>query len=68
MQRTIIKAELRQAFEGPGVPQWQVVRQLTVALQSLPEITRPLWRKAHSTVEKTADSTSTSTIPAGAFG
>ncbi|MER7729224.1 helix-turn-helix transcriptional regulator [Streptomyces sp. NPDC096323] len=66
VQRTIIKADVRQAFEGPGVPQWQVVRQLTVAFQSLPEITWPLWRKAHSTVEKTADSTST--YPAGAFG
>ncbi|MEV0749784.1 helix-turn-helix transcriptional regulator [Streptomyces sp. NPDC050273] len=67
VQRTIIKAELRQAFEGPGVPQWQVVRQLTIAFQSLPEITWPLWRRAHSTV-KPAGSTSTSTFPAGAFG
>ncbi|MEU1371854.1 hypothetical protein ABZ454_38060 [Streptomyces sp. NPDC005803] len=58
---------MRQAFEGPGVPQWQVVSQLTIAFQSLPEITRPLWRKARSTVEP-ADSTSTSTFSAGAFG
>ncbi|WLQ53653.1 XRE family transcriptional regulator (plasmid) [Streptomyces poriferorum] len=71
VQRTIIKAEVRQAFEGPGVPQWQVVRQLTIAFQSLPEITWPLWRKARSTVEpgdSTSTSTATSTFSAGAFG
>lgn len=63
-QRTIIKADVRQALEGPGVPGWPVVRQLTIAFQSLPETTRPLWRKTQSTVA-TAGAT---TIPADAFG
>ncbi|MFE6023093.1 helix-turn-helix domain-containing protein [Streptomyces sp. NPDC056441] len=62
IQRTITKTELRQAFDGPGTPGWPVVQQLTVALQSLPEITRPLWRKAQSGLDTTL------TISAGAFG
>ncbi|MET7636787.1 helix-turn-helix transcriptional regulator [Streptomyces sp. NPDC005499] len=63
VQHTITKAELRQALEGPGVPEWQVVHQLTTAFQSLPDITRPLWRNAQSSVESTDG-----TLPAGAFG
>ncbi len=63
VHHTITKAELRQALEGPGVPEWQVVHQLTTAFQSLPDITRPLWRNAQSSVE-----TTNGTLPAGAFG
>ncbi|MEU1122979.1 XRE family transcriptional regulator [Streptomyces sp. NPDC005899] len=63
-QRTITKAEVRQALEGPGVPGWHVVRPLTIALQSMPENTRPLWRKAHSAVR----AGNTGTVPAAAFG
>ncbi|MFD8692708.1 XRE family transcriptional regulator [Streptomyces sp. NPDC059651] len=63
-QRTINKSDVRNALEGPGVPDWHVIRQLTVAFQSLPETTRPLWRKTQSTVA-TADAT---TIPAHVFG
>lgn len=66
VQNTISKAELRQAFDGPGVPGWPVVQQLTVALQSLPDYTRPMWRKAQSTGGTAPDTIST--IPAGAFG
>ncbi|MEU3226748.1 helix-turn-helix domain-containing protein [Streptomyces sp. NPDC006976] len=62
VEHTITKPELRQALDGRGVPDWPVVRQLTVALQSLPEITRPLWRKAQ------AEAGSTITISAAAFG
>ncbi|MFF3177908.1 helix-turn-helix domain-containing protein [Streptomyces sp. NPDC057900] len=62
VQRTISKTELRQAFDGPGTPGWPVVQQLTIAFQSLPEITRPLWRRAQCADDNT------STISAGAFG
>ncbi|MCX4970833.1 helix-turn-helix domain-containing protein [Streptomyces sp. NBC_00654] len=58
---TITTAELHQAFDGPGVPVWPVISQLTMALQSLPDIARPLWRRARS-------STETCTLPAEAFG
>ncbi|WP_333732589.1 helix-turn-helix domain-containing protein [Streptomyces sp. IBSBF 3010] len=65
LQRSITKDELRKAFDGPGVPEWPVVQQLTLALQSLPDITRPLWRKAHT---DTDTDTRTLTLPAAAFG
>ncbi|MFB7852683.1 helix-turn-helix domain-containing protein [Streptomyces sp. NPDC056053] len=61
LQHTITQAELSQAFDGPGIPAWPVIAQLTTALQSLPDITHPLWRQAHS-------STRSHTIPAEAFG
>lgn len=51
VQHTITKGELRRALEGPGVPEWQIVHQLTTAFQSLPAVTRPLWRKAMASVE-----------------
>lgn len=60
-QRTFIAAELHQAFEGPGVPEWPVIAQLVTALQSLPDIARPLWRQAQSRAEA-------STVRAEAFG
>lgn len=63
VQHTLSKSELHHAFEGTGVPTWLVVQQLTIALQSLPEITRPLWRKANSSVEAAGR-----TISAEAFG
>ncbi|MFF3257727.1 helix-turn-helix domain-containing protein [Streptomyces sp. NPDC002932] len=50
-QRTITAAELHQAFEGPGVPDWGVVAQLVTVLQSLPDVARPLWRQARSKAE-----------------
>ncbi|MET7344670.1 helix-turn-helix domain-containing protein [Streptomyces sp. NPDC005547] len=62
LKQGITKAELRQAFDGPGVPEWQVVQQLTAALQSLPEISRSLWSNARPV------GSSTITIPAAAFG
>ncbi|WP_406349270.1 helix-turn-helix domain-containing protein [Streptomyces sp. NBC_00144] len=48
-QHIITPAELHQALDGPGVPVWPVVKRLTIALQSLPDVARPLWRQAHST-------------------
>ncbi|MFJ2271940.1 helix-turn-helix domain-containing protein [Streptomyces sp. NPDC087228] len=60
-QHTINATELRLALNGPGIPVWPVVAQLTAALQGLPDTARPLWRQAHASVE-------TSTIPAEAFG
>ncbi|MFF3787723.1 helix-turn-helix domain-containing protein [Streptomyces sp. NPDC001933] len=59
-QHTITAAELHRAFNGPGVPDWPVVAQLTTTLQSLPDIARPLWRQARSSCE--------TTISAEAFG
>lgn len=59
-QNTISEAELKQALGGPGVPAWLVVKQLTHALQGVPEITRPLWRSAFSSTE--------SSLSAEAFG
>ncbi|MDJ1645379.1 helix-turn-helix domain-containing protein [Streptomyces pakalii] len=57
---TISAVDLRQALEGPGVPVWPVVSQITNALQGLPDITRPLWRRAIATTERS--------LPAEAFG
>ncbi|MER5747100.1 helix-turn-helix transcriptional regulator [Streptomyces sp. NPDC002225] len=62
-QHTIAMHEFRQAFEGPGLPDWQVVAQLTTALWGLPETARPLWRRARS-----IPGTGCTTIPAEAFG
>ncbi|WP_406414134.1 helix-turn-helix transcriptional regulator [Streptomyces halstedii] len=63
VQNTVTKAELHQAFEGPGIPAWPVIHQLTTAFQSLPDITRPLWRRARTSVEAVGR-----TFPADAFG
>ncbi|MGW3521700.1 helix-turn-helix domain-containing protein [Streptomyces hydrogenans] len=60
-RHALTAADLHQAFEGPGVPSWHVVRQLTVALQSLPRIALPLWNRAR-------DHTPPHTFPAAAFG
>ncbi|MGQ4353057.1 helix-turn-helix domain-containing protein [Streptomyces drozdowiczii] len=62
LKQGITRTELCQALDGPGVPEWPVIQQLTVALQSLPEISRPLWSSARPF------GTSTITIPAAAFG
>ncbi|WP_381805366.1 helix-turn-helix domain-containing protein [Streptomyces niveus] len=59
-QHAVTAAELTEALEGPSVPVWPTVRQITMALQGLPEVTLPLWRRAHSSTE--------STFPAEAFG
>lgn len=48
-QHTVSVHELRHVFDGPCLPDWQVVAQLTTALWSLPEITRPLRGQARST-------------------
>ncbi|MGW0608681.1 helix-turn-helix domain-containing protein [Streptomyces sp. NPDC002640] len=50
-QDSITLEDLRQAFDGPGVPGWPVVAQLTAALQALPETARPLWRRAQSATD-----------------
>ncbi|MFE3074232.1 helix-turn-helix domain-containing protein [Streptomyces sp. NPDC059247] len=60
-QGTLTADELRQALEGPRIPSWVAVKQLTLALQSLPQITLPMWRRAQS--DPTA-----SGYPAGSFG
>ncbi|MEU0632770.1 helix-turn-helix transcriptional regulator [Streptomyces sp. NPDC005989] len=61
-RRGITIDELRQAFHGPGVPEWKVYHRLATALQSKPEIARPLWRNA------TSDHGPVSTLSAEAFG
>ncbi|MFE6713894.1 helix-turn-helix domain-containing protein [Streptomyces sp. NPDC057695] len=45
---TITASDLRQAFHGPGIPSWHAVGLLTVILHSLPQITLPLWSRAHA--------------------
>ncbi|MGW7521826.1 helix-turn-helix domain-containing protein, partial [Streptomyces sp. NPDC054796] len=47
-QHTLTHTELHLALEGPGVPGWPVVAQLTTTLIGLPETARPLWRQAHA--------------------
>ncbi|MGW1412192.1 helix-turn-helix domain-containing protein [Streptomyces sp. NPDC002403] len=59
-------AELREAFHGPGVPEWPVIQQLATALQSLPEIALPLWCNAKPGHEPHHDPGSS--LPAEAFG
>ncbi|MER6639054.1 hypothetical protein [Streptomyces microflavus] len=60
-QHAITIADLRQALQGRAVPEWPVVSQLVTALQGLPEVALPLWRRARS-------STETCTLRAEAFG
>ncbi|MFI8308456.1 helix-turn-helix domain-containing protein [Streptomyces sp. NPDC085927] len=50
-QHTISADDLDRALYGPGVPDWPVIDRLTVVLQSLPHITRPLWRRAQAAAE-----------------
>ncbi|KAF3469976.1 helix-turn-helix transcriptional regulator [Streptomyces sp. Tu 3180] len=50
-QHTISAHDLSRALYGPGVPDWPVIDRLTVVLQSLPTITRPLWRRAQAAAE-----------------
>ncbi|MER5859786.1 helix-turn-helix domain-containing protein [Streptomyces sp900105245] len=50
-QHTISADDLDRALYGPGVPDWPVIDRLTVLLQSLPNITRPLWRRAQAAAE-----------------
>ncbi|MER5967506.1 helix-turn-helix domain-containing protein [Streptomyces sp. NPDC002057] len=52
--------DLTQAFHGPGTPSWHVISILTVILHSLPQITLPLWSRAHATP-------TTCTAPAESF-
>ncbi|MFJ2170324.1 helix-turn-helix domain-containing protein [Streptomyces griseofuscus] len=48
----VITAEdIDRALHGPGIPEWHVIERLTVALQSLTTITRPLWRRAQTAAE-----------------
>ncbi|MFI2740950.1 helix-turn-helix domain-containing protein [Streptomyces sp. NPDC018711] len=60
-RQALTSTDLHQAFEGASVPAWPVIRQLTVALQSLPQITLPLWRRAHSSLGNCS-------VSASAFG
>ncbi|WP_221354619.1 helix-turn-helix domain-containing protein [Streptomyces beigongshangae] len=50
-QHALSADDLHRALHGPGVPDWPVIEQLTIALQSLPNITRPLWRRAQRAAE-----------------
>ncbi|MGW5330885.1 helix-turn-helix domain-containing protein [Streptomyces sp. NPDC004014] len=56
-QRTISADDLDRAMSGPGVPDWPVIERLTVLLQSLPNITRPLWRRAQAAAESAPTAT-----------
>ncbi|MEV6810468.1 helix-turn-helix transcriptional regulator, partial [Streptomyces sp. NPDC051129] len=51
-QHTISADDLHHALHGPGVPDWPVIDRLTLALQSVPAIARPLWRRARLAAEK----------------
>ncbi|SCF67630.1 helix-turn-helix domain-containing protein [Streptomyces sp. Ncost-T10-10d] len=55
--------DIKRAFDGPGVPEWTVVRPLSLALMSRPTGIRPLWRAAYATNEAKESSAS-----AEAFG
>lgn len=50
-QHTISADDLHRALYGPGVPDWPVIERLTVVLQTLTRITRPLWRRAQTAAE-----------------
>jgi transcriptional regulator with XRE-family HTH domain len=50
-QHTITAHDIDRALHGPGIPDWPVIDRLTVVLQSLPTITRPLWRRAQAAAE-----------------
>ncbi|MEU5756722.1 helix-turn-helix transcriptional regulator [Streptomyces sp. NPDC047829] len=50
-QYTLSADDIYRALHGPGVPDWKVIEQLTYALQSLPAIARPLWRRAKKATE-----------------
>ncbi|WP_059256655.1 helix-turn-helix domain-containing protein [Streptomyces reticuli] len=56
-QHTISAHDIDRALYGPGVPDWPVIDRLTVALQSLTTITRPLWRRAQSAAENSPTDT-----------
>ncbi|CAL9327293.1 hypothetical protein SUDANB180_07789 (plasmid) [Streptomyces sp. enrichment culture] len=51
-QHSISPDDLHHALNGPGVPDWPVIHRLALALQSLPNIARPLWRRARSAAEE----------------
>ncbi|MGW2103631.1 helix-turn-helix domain-containing protein [Streptomyces olivaceoviridis] len=57
-QHTISADDLDRALHGPGVPDWPVIDRLTVVLQSLPNIARPLWRRAQAAAESGPAATS----------
>jgi transcriptional regulator with XRE-family HTH domain len=50
-QHALSTDDLDRALYGPGVPDWPVIDRLTFALQSLPTVARPLWRRAQSAAE-----------------
>jgi transcriptional regulator with XRE-family HTH domain len=50
-QHALTADDLDRALNGPGVPDWRVIEHLTFALQSLPTMARPLWRRAQSAAE-----------------
>ncbi|MFK0120750.1 hypothetical protein [Streptomyces sp. NPDC090994] len=50
-QHTLSADDVHRALHGPGVPDWPVIDRLTVALQSLPNLARPLWRRAQTAAE-----------------
>ncbi|MBZ6100739.1 helix-turn-helix domain-containing protein [Streptomyces olivaceus] len=50
-QHTLSANDVHRALHGPGVPDWPVIDRLTIALQSLPNLARPLWRRAQTAAE-----------------
>ncbi|WP_309030401.1 helix-turn-helix domain-containing protein [Streptomyces alfalfae] len=50
-QHSLSVHDFHRALHGPGVPDWPVIEPLTFALQSLPNIARPLWRRAQKAAE-----------------
>ncbi|MGW2956332.1 helix-turn-helix domain-containing protein [Streptomyces eurythermus] len=53
-QHAITADDLDRAMNGPGVPGWQVIEPLALALESLTRDVRPLWRRAQSAAENSA--------------
>ncbi|MFF3505356.1 helix-turn-helix domain-containing protein [Streptomyces sp. NPDC003247] len=56
-QHALSADDLDRALHGPGVPDWPVIDRLTFALQSLPNVARPLWRRAQSAAENSPTDT-----------
>ncbi|TGZ12344.1 hypothetical protein DV517_74390 [Streptomyces sp. S816] len=51
IHRIVSVDDITCALYGPGIPDWPVIERLTLVLQSLTFITRPLWRRAQTAAE-----------------
>ncbi|WP_234340749.1 helix-turn-helix domain-containing protein [Streptomyces sp. NRRL F-5630] len=65
---TLTPATLREALDGPRIPNWGVHEQLAAALFSLPSDMRPLWQAAYHHAAVQAHITKPSSLHAEHFG